>query len=191
MKKLFLISISFLPALMFAASFSPYLGDEDWGGQGAGSDFLQNFVNPDAGDKARPGDTGYEDGSLNDYTDRVIEIGEYYCPYCQENTDNDDAYFECLSEIYDAGVLPVKDGDGKIIRFEFPECKDPQCPIHHLYGYAADTEGNITEITPPDDVDPMGQTIEKPRLPVGEPFVMLLFAGVYAIVRKRQNAAKA
>ena len=189
MKKLFLILISFLPALMFAASFSPYLGDEDWGGQGAGSDFLQNFIDPD---------TGEEDDDFHNYIDRQIDGispdgKDYVCPYCEDNTSgvgNPD-YIACLEEIYDAGVLPIKDGSGNVIKYVFPECKNPKCPIHHVYGYAADEHGNISEITPPGTVDPMGSDLEKPRLPVGEPFVMLLFAGVYAIVRKRQNAAKA
>ena len=183
MKKLFLISISFLPALMFAASFSPYLGDEDWGGQGAGSDFLQNFVDPDSGD---------EDDEFGAYGERVAEGlydgGEYFCTYCYDLVDGDgEAYLACLDEVYDQGVLPVKDGSGNVVRYEFPGCGDPSCPIHHVYGYAADGEGNISEIRPP----ALDEEMQKPRLPVGEPFVMLLFAGVYAIVRKRQNAAKA
>ena len=189
MKKLFLISISFLPALMFAASFSPYLGDEDWGGQGAGSDFLQNFIDPE---------TGKEDEDFNNYSDRIngtiVGEGDYICSYCEEiarSVENVEEYMTCLAEVYDGGVLPVKDGSGNVIRYEFPECKDPECPIHHVFGYAATTGGEISEITPPESVDPMGSDLEKPRLPVGEPFVMLLFAGVYAIVRKRQNAAKA
>lgn len=183
MKKLFLISISFLPALMFAASFSPYLGDEDWGGQGAGSDFLQNFVDPDSGD---------EDDEFGAYGERVAEGlydgGEYFCTYCYDLVEGDgEAYLACLDEVYDEGVLPVKDGSGNVVKYEFPGCGDPSCPIHHVYGYAADGEGNISEAHPV----AVGDDIEKPRLPVGEPFVMLLFAGVYAIVRKRQNAAKA
>ena len=182
MKKLFLISISFLPALMFAASFSPYLGDEDWGEQGAGSDFLQNFVNPDAGEDARPGDDGYEDESFDDYVGRLTD-DDFQCPTCADADD----YFICMEEIYDEGVLPVKDGEGNVIRYEFPGCTENSCPIHHVFGYAADDKGNISEVTP----EALQDEIQKPRLPVGEPFVMLLFAGVYAIVRKRQNAVKA
>ena len=186
MKKVFLISISFLPALMFAASFSPYLGDEDWGGQGAGSDFLQNFVDPD---------TGEEDEEFGAYGMRTDEGYEaygdpdaYVCSYCYDLVSGDPgAYIACLEEVYDEGVLPVKDGSGNVVKYEFPGCHDPNCPIHHTFGYAADAEGNISEIRPSAIYDEM----EKPRLPVGEPFVMLLFAGVYAIVRKRQDAAKA
>ena len=83
MKKLFLISISFLPALIFAASFSPYLGDEDWGGQGAGSDFLQNFIDPD---------TGEEDESILNYMDRqvgTLPADDYACPYCMQLSGED------------------------------------------------------------------------------------------------------
>ncbi len=194
MKKLFLISISFLPALMFAASFSPYLGDEDWGGQSAGSDFLQNFIDPE---------TGKEDEEYADYQERnkenIFELDpidrNYFCSYCADLVDGVDPktsigvseYMQCLEDVYNEGVLPVKNGEGNVIRYKFPGCEDPNCPIHHVLGYAADVNGNISEIKP----DALDDVMQKPRLPVGEPFVMLLFAGVYAVVRKRQNAAKA
>ena len=179
MKKLFLTSFTLLPAIMFAASFDPYLGDEDWSGQPTGMDFLQNFLDPE---------TEKEDSLFSYYGERVAEGlydgGEYFCTYCYDLVAGDEeAYIACLDEVYEEGVLPVKDGSGNVVRYEFPGCGDPSCPIHHVYGYAADGEGNISEAHPV----AVGDEIEKPRLPVGDPFVLAFFAGAYAWVRKRKE----
>ena len=162
----------FIPIAAFSAQFTPYESDED--------DYMETIISL--------ANWREEDGteSTDDYYEHTMEHVDE-CGTCAGL--DEDELDECLSSIYDAGVLPVYDTDGTtVLYYEFPGCTDENCPLHHKGGWAAGANGQITDVTRgPDSVMNPDEYPDKPKLPVGEPFVMTLFALVYAFVRNKKS----
>jgi len=162
----------FIPIAAFSAQFTPYESDED--------DYMETIISL--------ANWREEDGteSTDDYYEHTMEHADE-CGTCA-GLDADELD-ECLASIYDAGVLPVYDTDGTtVLYYEFPGCTDENCPLHHKGGWAAGANGQITDVTRgPDSVLSPDEYPGKPRLPIGEPFVMTLFALVYAFARNKKS----
>jgi len=172
MKKKLLTTLlmSFLMNAAFAASFTPYVEDEEEGST-SGFGFLQNWRDPETGEEYKYYPSGWNKRGDAEFVE---------CTTCAVYAE--DEYYDCIQQIYDQGVVPVYK-DGKVDYYEFPGCPDSNCPLHHVGGWAADADGNISSIHGADEKDPS----VPPQLPIGEPIVMLLFAGVYAVVRRKKQ----
>ena len=161
----------FIPIAAFSAQFTPYESDED--------DYMETIISLANWREV----DGTE--STDDYYDHMMDPN-YECGTCAGL--NGDELDECLASIYDAGVVPVYDTDGTtVLYYEFPGCTDENCPLHHKGGWAADEYGRITEVTHGMDELRPDEYPDKPKLPVGEPFVMTLFAFVYAFARNKKS----
>ncbi len=179
-KNILLLLMLSCSMLLSAAQFTPYLPtDVDENEIQSVNSVLQNFNHSDASGLV-------EDASYYDYMDRAQDsyidetttsgTGTYVCAYCMEKENSGGDYFSCLDDIYHMGVVPVKEGE-TVVRYEFPYCPYDDCPIHHTLGYAAKSDGSISDVVGValgDDPESM-----KPILPNGEPFIMLLFALAY------------
>ncbi|MDD6357756.1 MAG: hypothetical protein PUG15_06655 [Bacteroidales bacterium] len=172
-KLLVLILIS-IPIAAFSAHFTPYESDDESFNYTEAFISLANWRNEDG------------TSSADDYYAHVADHSKE-CGTCAGL--DEDALDDCLSSIYDAGVVPHYDTDGTtVLYYEFPGCTDSSCPLHHQGGWCADEDGQITDVTrAPDSVLDPDEYPDKPKLPVGEPFVMTLFALVYAFVRNKKS----
>lgn len=167
-QKLFFFLIAFFPVLACAIEFTPYVPDEDNELAGDNGVSLYNWRDPESGQE-----------SQYDYFDYMSGTE---CTSCAgllgEAADN------CLDAIYNQGVEPVYKEDGVTVdHYEFPGCPDPQCPLHHLGGWAANADGSISSVIEGDPaMEGLYPADPKLALPLGEPLVMLLFGALYGAV---------